>query len=80
MEQTMTCIVCEYGWILIGKVSLDVGDAVELKDAAVVRSWNNGHGIGGIAKREYKDEYTLDEIGTVYIPEDKILFSIPCEW
>ena len=53
---------------------------LELKDAAVVRSWNNGRGIGGIAKREYKDEYTLDEIGTVYIAKGKILFSIPCEW
>lgn len=80
MEKIMTCLICESGWILIGKVILDVGDAVELEDAAVVRSWNNGRGIGGIAKREYKDEYTLDEIGTVYIAKDKILFSIPCEW
>ena len=80
MEKTMTCLICESGWILIGNVILDVGDAVELEDAAVVQSWNNGRGIGGIAKREYKDEYTLDEIGTVYIAKDKILFSIPCEW
>ena len=80
MDQTMTCIVCEYGWIIIGKEMDDVGDYVRLTDAAVVRSWNNCRGIGGIAKKEYKDEYTLDEIGTVYIAKNKILFRIPCEW
>lgn len=76
----MTCVVCEHGWILIGKLTSIEETAVRLEDAAVVRSWDNGRGIGGIAKKEYKDEYTLDEVGTVDIAGDKILFSIPCEW
>lgn len=72
------CYVCEYGWILIG-IRAD-GEPLSLTDASVVRKWSNGRGIGGIAKAEYKDEYTLDYIGDVTIVPSKILFSIPCEW
>lgn len=36
--------------------------------------------VGGIAKAENKEEYTLDAIGDVVIRLNKILFEIPCEW
>lgn len=75
------CVVCEYGWIIKG---FDNGESalanLVLTDASVVRKWSNGKGIGGIAKAENKDEYTLDYIGTVNINREKILFVIPCEW
>ena len=74
-----TCIVCESGWILIGKKEANEAVTV-LSDALVVRRWDNGRGIGGIAKEEYKGEYILDYIGTVEINNNKILFQIPCEW
>lgn len=74
------CIVCENGWIILGKKDIESENKVVLKDSFVVRKWNNGRGIGGIAKAEYKDEYTLDEIGNVEIYKSKILFEIPCEW
>lgn len=51
-----------------------------LKNAFVVRRWNNGKGIGGLAKAENKHEYTLDPVGSVSIQTSKILFEIPCEW
>jgi len=70
------CIVCEQGWIIKGKTT----DKSNLQEAAVVRRWGNGKGIGGIAKEENKDEYILDYIGDVIINPDKILFIIPCEW
>ena len=74
-----TIIVCENGWILVGKKSLsDIG--VRLEEASVVRKWTNGKGIGGLAKEEYKHEYILDAIGTVDVNANKILFEIPCEW
>ena len=74
------CVVCEYGWIIKGaKVGVANGTLI-LKDASVVRRWYNGKGIGGIAKKENKDEYTLDPIGDVNIMQSKILFLIPCEW
>ena len=75
------CVVCEYGWIIKG-VETDRRDyAVRvLHDASVVRKWMNGKGIGGIAKAENKDEYTLDYIGDVTINANKVLFVIPCEW
>lgn len=76
----MTAYVCEYGWIVIGKETGRTAESVTLSDASVVRKWTNGKGIGGIAKAENKDEYTLDAIGNVVIRHGKVLFEIPCEW
>ena len=72
--------MCEYGWIVIGKATDRTDNTATLKEASVVRKWSNGKGIGGIAKVENKDEYTLDAIGDVIIRMDKVLFEIPCEW
>lgn len=75
------CVICEYGWIIAGKKDrASDSELLVLKNAAVVRRWTNGKGIGGIAKAENKNEYTLDEIGDVEIKQNKILFIIPCEW
>lgn len=76
-----TCVVCEYGWIIKGiKDKKSTGDVMLLHDAAVVRKWTNGKGIGGISKVENKNEYVLDAIGDVEIRQNKVLFEIPCEW
>ena len=76
------CVVCEYGWIIKGikDEETTTAESLMLHDASVVRKWSNGKGIGGIAKLENKDGYTLDEIGDVEIKQNKILFIIPCEW
>ena len=74
------CVVCEYGWIIKGEQVMFDDDTLTLKEASVVRNWRNGKGIGGIAKKSNKDEYTLDYIGDVEIMPSKILFIIPCEW
>ena len=74
------CVVCEYGWIIKGEQVVSDADTLTLKEASVVRKWSNGKGIGGIAKKANKDEYTLDYIGDVEIMSSKILFIIPCEW
>lgn len=73
-------IVCEAGWIICGTEEKATKDTLELKEASVVRRWNNGKGIGGLAKEKYKKDYTLDEIGDVSIKQSKVLFTIPCEW
>jgi hypothetical protein len=75
-----TIVVCEYGWILVGKMENSSAQTTLLKEASVVRRWSNGKGIGGLAKAENKNEYTLDKVGTVSIQTSKILFEIPCEW
>ena len=75
------CVICEYGWIIKGVSDTKSDkDNLILHDASVVRRWANGKGIGGIAKKENKDEYILDPIGDVVIRQNKVLFEIPCEW
>ena len=76
-----TCVICEYGWIIIGhKDKASNENVLILHNASVVRRWNNGKGIGGIAKAKNASEYTLDAIGDVNIMQSKVLFEIPCEW
>ena len=74
-----TIIICEYGWILVGE-AMESDKGIELQTASVVRKWSNGRGIGALAKKEYKGDYTLDAIGGVVINKAKVLFEIPCEW
>jgi len=73
-------IVCEYGWIISGVIEGENDRELSVTDGAVVRSWANGRGIGGLSKEEHKHEYTLDYIGGVNIRQSKVLFTIPCEW
>ena len=75
-----TIVVIESGWIMVGEMTNPSTQTTLLKNASVVRRWNNGKGIGGLAKAAYKDEYTLDPVGSVSIQTSKILFEIPCEW
>lgn len=73
------CVVCEYGWIIVGVKSNQTNKTdLILSNASVVRCWRSGKGIGGIAKD--KKDYTLDIIGDVIIKQEKVLFEIPCEW
>ena len=76
-----TCVICEYGWIIIGvKDKSSNSGTMILHEASVVRRWTNGKGIGGIALAKNKKDYTLDAIGDVNIRQNKVLFEIPCEW
>lgn len=79
-KKNHVCIVCEYGWIIVGIVDKRMDDVIALSDSAVVRKWLNGKGIGAIAQAGNKGEYTLDPIGKVEIRQSKVLFEIPCEW
>lgn len=80
MELKNSVVVCECGWIVCGKIDRETDRDVCMTGACIVRSWNNGRGIGGLAKEVYKDEYTLDEIGDISICRNKVIFVIPCEW
>ena len=73
-------VVIESGWIMVGEMTNPSTQTTLLKKASVVRRWNNGKGIGGLAKAENKHEYSLDPVGSVSIQTSKILFEIPCEW
>ena len=79
------CYVMEAGWIIEGELTSDWVDtdgkviSNSLEDANVVRSWSNGRGIGGLAKREHRHEYTLDPIGSVRINHAKVLYEFDVE-
>ena len=73
-------VICESGWIICGIQEEADEVTLSLKNASVVRRWSNGRGIGGLAKKKYKADYTLDAIGDVNIRQSKVLFVIPCEW
>lgn len=72
------CVIADRGWIFEGYKQDDTG--CKLSNAHVVRRWDNGLGIGGIAKDEHKDDYTLDEIGCIEINTKAIIAIIPLEW
>ena len=80
-----TIVIIPNGWIFVG-ILQECEDSfnknsIMLKDASVVRKWTNGHGIGGLARAEYKDEYALDPCnGVVIIPVGAINAMICCEW
>lgn len=75
-----TVYVIESGWILCGEETENTNENIMIKNASVVRRWDNGRGIGGLANPAYKGEYKLDFIGDVQINKNKLLFSIPCQW
>jgi len=75
------CVICTNGWIFEGyETYLPDAAQTELASASVVRKWTNGRGIGGLAKPEYKDEYTLDPVGTIRIREAAIIGRISLGW
>ncbi len=73
-------VICESGWILCGTLMVETESKIDLANAYVVRRWENGRGIGGLAKEEYKSEYMLDELGDVIIYKNKVIYIIDCEW
>ena len=72
------CVIADRGWIFEGYRTNS--DTYELGEAHVVRKWSNGRGIGGLAKAEYKDEYTLDYLGSISIAPGAVIAVIPLEW
>jgi hypothetical protein len=74
-------IIATHGWIYEGYKVKDTESAdVLLTRTNVVRRWTNGRGIGGLVKKEYKDEYTLDPVGQMLIPHHAVIASIAVEW
>ena len=74
-------VIAQRGWIFEGHRNNEVKDKLQLLNANVVRSWSNQRGIGGLCKKNYKSEYTLDEVGTVSFPLEGVIAVIDItEW
>ena len=66
-ESQHVCVICTNGWIFEGRGHRDDGGDWLLSEASVVRRWDNGLGIGGIADPEHYADYTLDAIGSLRV-------------
>lgn len=73
------CVIADRGWIFEGYRD-PAEPGMRLDRAHVVRRWDNGLGIGGLAKAAHKDDYTLDDLGRVEVAERAVIAVIPLEW
>ena len=79
-ETEHVAVICDRGWIFEGHATTLYNGGMRLTGAHVVRKWSNGRGIGALAKDEYKDDYTLDEVGAIELYAHAVLAVIPLEW
>lgn len=74
-------VIAQRGWIFEGFRDKKVKDKIQLLNANVVRTWSNGRGIGGLTKKEYRSEYTLDPVGAVALPNEGVIATVDItEW
>lgn len=73
-------VICDRGWIFEGYATTLENGGMRLTSANVVRKWSNGLGIGAIAKEEYRNDYTYDEVGAIELYAHAILAVIALEW
>lgn len=80
-DYSHVCVIATNGWIFEGKRDSEQdGRDIELFDAHVVRCWDNGLGIGGLADPETKDDYTLDALGVINVYGEKVIAVMPLRW
>jgi len=81
VETDHVIIIAQRGWIFEGYADKSVTDKIQLLNANVVRSWSNNKGIGGLCKKTFKEDYTLDEAGTVSFPIEGVICTLNItEW
>lgn len=75
------CVIATNGWIFEGYRDTEADTSnIALADAHVVRRWDNGLGIGGLADPDHKAEYTFDAIGSMEVYSDKVIAVIELRW
>lgn len=81
VETDHVIIIAQRGWIFEGYKDKNVTDKIQLLNANVVRSWSNGKGIGGLAKKDCKKDYKLDPVGQVSFANEAIIAEVSItEW
>jgi len=80
IETDHIIVIAQRGWIFEGYKDKNITDKIRLLNANVVRSWSNGRGIGGLTKKEYKNEYKLDPVGVIEFANEGIIAQINIEW
>lgn len=78
LETDHIIVIAQRGWIFEGYQDKSVTDKIQLLKANVVRSWNNGKGIGGLA--ESKNGYTLDPVGDISFFASAVIAVINIKW
>lgn len=78
------CVIATNGWIFEGyrddRYCREDDGPVFLCRAHVVRCWDNGMGISGLADPLHKDEYELDPMGEVCVYAKSVVAFFPLMW
>jgi hypothetical protein len=81
VETDHVIIIAQRGWIFEGYKDKKVKDKIQLLNANVVRKWSNGRGIGALAEKAHKADYTLDPVGVISFPNEAIIAELSVsEW
>ena len=81
VETDHIIVIAQRGWIFEGHRDKSVKNEIVLLNPHVVRRWTNGKGIGGLAFKASKSDYTLDDVPTVHlVPEAVIAVLDIVEW
>lgn len=67
-ETVKQIVILQRGWIMVGDLSKE-GTEFTLTDASVIRSWETGKGIGGVALSGPVPGVVLDPVGTARFHE-----------
>ena len=72
-------LVLHRGWVIIGNVSKETQNEIEVQDCSVIRKWGTTKGLGEIALNGITKETVLDPCGTVIAPLISVIMRIQCK-
>lgn len=75
---TWKIVVCQRGWIFVGKV-VRQGEYLVSRDTQNIRRWGTKRGLGQLASEGPHPETTLDPYGTVRVHELAVVNLIDCD-
>lgn len=81
VETDHIIVIAQRGWIFEGHRDKSIANEIVLLNPHVVRRWTNGKGIGGLAFKASKNDYTLDDCPTVHFASEAIICTLDItEW
>lgn len=77
-DSEIKIIVCDKGFVFVGRFKNSEKDDLLLIKGAFVRRWGTSKGLGELAEKGPLQNTKLDEVSSVELNPKNILFSISC--